>query len=334
MNRTRYSHTANNPLPVAKNHPTRTKEITTLAIFYQNVRGIKTKLHKWKTNMSLLDYDIIVATETFLDSSVENSEVVSTGWNVVRRDRNRPGGGVLVAAKPGVVPVRTYELDTADGEDLWVKFCIRGISVLICAVYIPPSASDSVYFDWFHKVESFVNDLKGNMFIIGDINLNSASKSVNSYFAYFLSFCSLTDQNNFFNVFGGKLDVVLSRDTDCAVQVQAAEAGGIVNVDSYHPPLDIEARLLKTWSEEKTCPSNLDSATDWNFSKADFVLLYEHLTKADWSCVTNATDVPSATGEFYSILYRIFDICLPKNGEQHLTENVILFGSPQILLEI
>ncbi|CAK1579649.1 unnamed protein product [Parnassius mnemosyne] len=119
-----------------------------LNIFYQNVGGIKTKLHTWKTNLLILEYTIVAATETFLDSSVEDAEVVCGGWSLIRRDRRTYGGGVLLSTKPSITPVRQHNLETLNGEDVWIKFNFHGINVNVCVVYIPPSATDAVYFDW------------------------------------------------------------------------------------------------------------------------------------------------------------------------------------------
>ncbi|KAH9628651.1 hypothetical protein HF086_007856 [Spodoptera exigua] len=115
-------------------------------------------------------------------------------------------------------------------------------------------------------------------------------------------------------MFGGKLDVVLVKGSCGAVQVNGSDTGGIVNVDSYHPPLDIALNILSNTINENIKPSNFDSASDWNFNKANFSLLYEMMAAADWDCIFNSSDVQSATTKFYDILYNIFDLCVPKKN--------------------
>ena len=39
-------------------------------------------------------YDVVAITETFLDASVHDSHIAPPGYSVVRKDRNRHGGGV------------------------------------------------------------------------------------------------------------------------------------------------------------------------------------------------------------------------------------------------
>lgn len=68
-------------------------------VLYQNVRGLKTKLRTWQNNLHALEHDLVVVTESFLDNSVEDSEVACGEWKVLRRDRKTPCGGVLLAAR-------------------------------------------------------------------------------------------------------------------------------------------------------------------------------------------------------------------------------------------
>ena len=45
--------------------------------------------------------DVVLVTETWLNGSVQDSEVIPVGYNIFRvdRDDNRPGGGVLIATR-------------------------------------------------------------------------------------------------------------------------------------------------------------------------------------------------------------------------------------------
>lgn len=132
---------------------------------------------------------------------------------------------VLLMARPPIVIRRRHELETSCGEDLWASFTWHGRSVYVCVVYIKPSATDDVYMDWFTKVESFINDLKGTIIILGDLNLNSASVNIKSYYCYYLTFCNLCDRNVVKNMHEGMLDVVLVRESAglCEVSVISTE---------------------------------------------------------------------------------------------------------------
>lgn len=74
-----------------------------MAVYYQNVRGLRTKCKVFSTNLNLNYYDIIGITETWLNDSVFNGELFNDQYVVFRRDRSTSaspkidGGGSLLA---------------------------------------------------------------------------------------------------------------------------------------------------------------------------------------------------------------------------------------------
>lgn len=58
-----------------------------LDIYYQNLRGMRTKTNAVFNNIMQNKYDVIAFTETWLNSNVNNGEFIDTRYNVYRRDR-------------------------------------------------------------------------------------------------------------------------------------------------------------------------------------------------------------------------------------------------------
>jgi hypothetical protein len=71
--------------------------------YFQNAGGIRTKLNKFRINVSIEEYDVIILVETWLYSDFKDSELGLCNYTVFRADRNCVllnkfrGGGVLVA---------------------------------------------------------------------------------------------------------------------------------------------------------------------------------------------------------------------------------------------
>ena len=87
--------------------------------------------------------DIITVTETWLNDNIYNNEILSTGYNIIRKDRSsgKRGGGVLIALRnnihynlvsPGAWS-RELEIATVEIELINTK------KTLICVCYRPPS---------------------------------------------------------------------------------------------------------------------------------------------------------------------------------------------------
>ncbi|KAH9631973.1 hypothetical protein HF086_000310 [Spodoptera exigua] len=298
---------------------------------YQNVRGLNTKLNFLRQNLLMINCDAIAVTETFLTNSVLDSELTSNGWSVLRRDRvTGAGGGVMLVARPGVKVTRCCDLETTNGEDLWVRCVTEHASFYICVVYIHPRASDELYMSWFLKVESFIDSLNGDVIIVGDLNLNPVytSSSILSYYCYFLTVNGLKERNEVKNAYGGQLDVVLVSDCIDHVEVTEVDGGGLVpKRDAYHPPLEV-VFSSNYHSIEKAHPSNIDTDKDWNFPKGNYKHMYYLIAEASWQEVFEAGDVDTALDCFYDVLYTIFDKCVPKKKDLGSQVDVTRFGLP------
>ena len=73
------------------------------SLFYQNVRGLRTKIGEFSDNILISTYDIICLTETWLNPDFPNHCYFPQIFSVYRKDRNEftssgtRGGGVLIA---------------------------------------------------------------------------------------------------------------------------------------------------------------------------------------------------------------------------------------------
>ncbi|KAL4713367.1 hypothetical protein ACJJTC_016835 [Scirpophaga incertulas] len=99
-------------------------------IYYQNVRGLRTKVTDFYRSVCLHNYEIVCLTETWLLDTIKNSELFDDRYVVFRRDRDykktgeSKGGGVLIAVcKDLVAEIRNDWFSNA--EDLWVTLTLR-----------------------------------------------------------------------------------------------------------------------------------------------------------------------------------------------------------------
>jgi len=85
--------------------------MSNLNIYYQNVRGLRTKLVNLRSFLPLfLSYDILILTETWLIPNIPDSELSLFGYQIFRLDRNiqnsphSRGGGVFIANQTQIQP--------------------------------------------------------------------------------------------------------------------------------------------------------------------------------------------------------------------------------------
>ena len=86
-----------------------------LSTFYVKARIIVNKRCKLELDIAASRYDIIALTETHLDNSISDSEILPNNYLVFRRDRRsngRRGGGVLIAVSDHIKAIPRESLQS------------------------------------------------------------------------------------------------------------------------------------------------------------------------------------------------------------------------------
>lgn len=118
--------------------------------------------------------DVLALYETRLDNYISNDLVIIDNYELIRKDRNRYGGGICL-----YIHCRNKFLtrDNIVSKELYHEIIIIDILKInckpfgICAFYRPPN-SDRVFFDSFELViQKYDNDSK-ELLLLGDINCN------------------------------------------------------------------------------------------------------------------------------------------------------------------
>ena len=106
-----------------------------------NVRSIMNKLDHLRILMSKKPFDVICLNETFCDSSISDSEINLPDYSIVRRDRNRHGGGDAMYIRNSLTFIRRNDLEMDDVECIWIEMkCKQRQPVIIGSLYRPPSS--------------------------------------------------------------------------------------------------------------------------------------------------------------------------------------------------
>lgn len=308
------------------NYKQRLKKVS---LYYQNVRGLRSKTRFFYNNVSHSEYDILALTETFLTSSVSDGELFPPGYTVIRKDRQGDAGwgGVLLAVRDCFLVREIIEIDglTLDKELIFAIVNWKNVKFLCCVVYLPPSYDDVLYLNVLTCIESAICAYSNmHVILIGDFNLNSCSSYVKTQFSYFSDFCNLQQHNKILNIHGGMLDLVLS-DYDVDRFKVSEGLDPLVPIDNYHPSLDVTFKI-PCGAVPARCARSVrfsNTSPDWNWRKADFVGLYSAIADLDWSDLMTETDVDLAVETFYSRLSEVISLFVPKKillpqSQQHV----------------
>ncbi|XP_063921238.1 uncharacterized protein LOC135136039 [Zophobas morio] len=121
------------------------------------------------------------------------------------------------------------------------------------------------------------------------------------------NFNNLQQFNTVVNRYGRLLDLIYSN-LECSVENAICP---LVDEDFHHPALELNLNFQSGKPPSSFRMNN--SVSNYNFKKANFPLLYELITNADWSFLENINNVNLACKKFYDKLYSLFDLSVPKS---------------------
>ena len=108
--------------------------------------------------------------ETFCDGSIADNEISLPSYAVVRKDRNRHGGGVAIYIRNSLTFIRHEDLEKDDVECIWIEIkCKRRQPVLISSMYRLPSSCIELV-DKLGDIIDKASCERKQMIVIGDFN--------------------------------------------------------------------------------------------------------------------------------------------------------------------
>ena len=121
-----------------------------ISVYYQNVRGLRTKTNELFVAISDAEFDVVVLSVTWLNNQFCSSLLFGNEYNVFRNDWDPDrtgkvrGGGVLIAVSNRLGSFASPVEVNDNIEQLWVNIDAGLRTVCLGVVYLPPDASTSV----------------------------------------------------------------------------------------------------------------------------------------------------------------------------------------------
>lgn len=146
-----------------------------LSICLTNARGILSPLQQSDLALLTTYMDLIAITETHLDAHTpDNLLKPNKNWSICRRDRNRHGGGVAIMSKH---PCKIRpDIQSQNGEDIWIEAKVDKKKVVIGTVYRPPTSAPQDLEDFISALEESIQKALASsplIIIMGDFNAKS-----------------------------------------------------------------------------------------------------------------------------------------------------------------
>ena len=101
-------------------------------------------MDEMRTIVTECNVDIMGMCETFLDDNVADNEICIDGYTVVKKTRNRHGGGVLLFIKAGIQYTEITNLAGSEVEGVWANMQCDKQHLALGVMYRPPSSNNGL----------------------------------------------------------------------------------------------------------------------------------------------------------------------------------------------
>lgn len=304
-----------------------------LSVYYQNVRGLRSKTTIFFRNLLNSDYDVVCLSETWLLPGIFDEEIFDPRYSVYRTDRDyerlglTKGGGTLVAIRRGLTvdfrhlrPLPIFP----DAEVTNVDILLSGSRRLrlFCCYFPQTTTQASSQLTLYEFLSDLNSDFPDDIYLLlGDFNIrscewllstnepncyilqNQATSILTSQLFTFLCFNSWLQYNGIKNRNDVILDLVIS---NYQCRVLRTEPISFPE-DSHHPAFVID--LINMGS----CEKSLRPAPRFvrRFYHADYSAIDAELSRVEWNSCLVAGDVVTAVDGFYTIVNSIIDKHVP-----------------------
>lgn len=175
-------------LPTYENYTDKLNEFcklhsNSLKICHLNVNSLFLKVIEIRTLLALNIFDIICLNETKLDNNIPDSFLKNPSYRIIRRDRVRNGGGIMVIIKKHLSVSNCFISDVYEMISFKINSKSSCLNVISC--YKPPRTPNSEFLEYLEKIRLNF-DTSEPVIVVGDFNINQA-KSTGQCLNEFLS---------------------------------------------------------------------------------------------------------------------------------------------------
>ncbi|XP_055622381.1 uncharacterized protein LOC129765949 [Toxorhynchites rutilus septentrionalis] len=302
------------------------------SVYYQNVRGLRTKIAQLRIVLSSCDYDVIVFTETWLKDDIESCEI-SSDYVLFRCDRNEltsqysRGGGVLIAVKNCIKCETVVMTSCEELEQIAVCIKLQHRSLYVIAIYLPPNSSTNLCRAHANAVRHVVDHLSESDIIlsIGDFNLPNLrwhhDEDINGYipsndldetelnFTQAMFVNGLRQINSYVNTNERLLDLVFTNLPEYLDILLPSSP--LLPIDNHHTPFV----LLLDENDTPTLFDDQEKSVKYDYSTCDFGLLNSVLADIEWENLMNTNTVDQMLSVFYEFLFDVISRIVPQKRQ-------------------
>ncbi len=278
-----------------------------VSILHHNIRSLRNKIDDI---VSIVDeYDIVCFTETHLDHTITNDNIVLPGFNPVpfRLDRNSRGGGIILYYKDHISISHRSDLQVNGVEAMWFEIKTKVGNLLLNVIYRSQIEAGPNFWNLYNQMVSNALDYSGKLITLGDFNIDFLGRlpvDVEDIINLFGLQNKIYDPTRYGHNSFSLLDPILVTDS---VSVLESNTIPIDRTISDHDPtyivVDCGFKSGKSFKRKV-----------WLYNRANWELFRDRVSDTDWNDIINQqATVDEACVHFTGTFMNIAQECIPTN---------------------
>lgn len=265
--------------------------------WFQKMEELKILANKTKAS-------VICISETWIDETVTNSEIKIPGYNVIRKDRNKNGGGVCMYIITGVAYNQRTDLAHDSLEAIWCDILLpKTKPFIIGCCYRPPKQT---YF--VELLEECISKVGSEMevLILGDMNI-CVSKKLGYLYNKYMNIQNMYSMSQLINEITRetKTSATILDHIICSRKEKISQHGVL--------PIGISDHYVTycTRKVTKECLNKHNTIKIRSMKTYNVQIFNENLASEEWDNVYNSETVDEAWNNFKEILVKVLDLVAP-----------------------
>ena len=261
-----------------------------VGIMHLNIQNLRPKLTILEAKIQ--QYDVVVLTETWLNQSIQNTELILTNFQPpFRRDReDRIGGGVAIYVHEGIHAKERTELNVNGTECLWIELVFGECNILFGGIYRPPNPNNDQWLLMGQSIDQAFFQIFDNIIVTRDFNMNllgANSNKITNLFSLYNAEQLITSPTFYTESSNSLLDLMFIKNKDSVISSFVADPF-IPNLTRFHCPVVLVLRQTK--------PKRLTfKRCMWLYENGDYDAYRRKLHETDWNSLTDLNDFDIAT---------------------------------------
>ena len=156
-----------------------------------NINSLLKHIDEVRVLLTEYTFDILAINESKIDNSISDNELHIFGYDIIRKDRNRYGGGVVLYVRDNIPFSERKDLISKDLEMVCIEINRPyNKSLLISAWYRPPNSNIN-FFDEYAEFLCKCEAENKELIVLGDLNCDVSKTQLDNQTRKLQFLCSL-----------------------------------------------------------------------------------------------------------------------------------------------